>query len=82
MHHRQVKFAVFLTYARYVGLPVAILIVLFYMSSNACSVASNFWLSGWADDGDVTNRTVSTNARLGVYGLLGLGQGAWVKVCF
>ena len=69
------KFAVFLTYARYVGLPVTILIVLFYMSSNACSVASNFWLSSWADD-KTANRTVSTNTRLSVYGLLGLGQGS------
>ena len=71
----QVKGAVFLTYARYVGLPVALCIILFYISSNACSVASNFWLSEWSDDA-TSDDPMSTEYRLGVYGLLGLGQGS------
>ena len=79
----QVKFAVFWTYAKNIGVLMALLIVLFYVSANACSVGSNFWLSAWSDDMPVngTYEAKQRNIRLGVYALLGFSQGSSLLLC-
>ena len=59
---------------------MALLIVLFYVSANACSVGSNFWLSAWTDDVPVngTYDPRQRNLRLGIYALLGFSQGEYL----
>ena len=80
----QVKLSVFALYMRSVGLTVSLLIIFFYVLSNAASVGSNFWLSVWSNEGTKArysnsseNDTSEDNRQLylGVYGALGLAQG-------
>jgi hypothetical protein len=74
---------------RAVGLPASLMIIVFYIMSNAASVGSNFWLSDWSMDSVIANinntgnETVpvdiaKTKMRLGVYGVLGLAQGMFL----
>ena len=71
--------AVFLTYARYISLPVSLAFLLLHMTSSAAQIGANFWLSAWSED-QVYNMTSQeqdqqTNMRLGVYGAIGVTQG-------
>jgi len=71
-----VKPKIFLTYMKAIGPVVSILIIVFYILNQSCSVSANFWLSDWSNDAE--NATVSVaqrDMRLGVYAALGLAQG-------
>jgi len=72
-----VKPKIFLTYIKALEPVIFSFIILFFIANHAFSVAANFWLSEWSNDAE--NAMVSMeqrDMRLGVYGALGLAQGA------
>lgn len=73
----QVKWKVYLDYFKSIGLLVSAGVMFLYIANNSMAVYANFWLSDWSNDKAI-NGTVDTklrDLRLGIYGLLGLGQG-------
>ena len=81
----QVSLSVFVTYAKSLGVPYAVMVLLLFGFYQAASVFSNVWLSKWTSDATLTNRTIgppnSTIYRdkndyyLGIYGGAGALQG-------
>ncbi|XP_071965517.1 multidrug resistance-associated protein 1-like [Antedon mediterranea] len=73
----KVKWSVYLTYLESVGLPLSVLILMFYLLSNAASIGSNLWLSHWSNQPivDGVNDASKRDMYLGVYAALGLTQG-------
>ena len=81
----QVSLGVFATYAKSLGVPYAVMVLLLFGFYQVASVFSNVWLSKWTSDATLTNRTIgppnSTIYRdkndyyLGIYGGAGALQG-------
>lgn len=74
----QVKSAIYLAYIQAIGFAVTIIFLLIYIFSSTLGVLSNLWLADWSDNAKRVNVTAGendTNTRLGIYALLGLGQG-------
>ncbi|XP_033117760.1 multidrug resistance-associated protein 1-like isoform X2 [Anneissia japonica] len=73
----KVKWSVYTTYLKSVGWPLSILILIFYLLSNAASIGANLWLSHWSDQPviDGVNDASKRDMYLGVYGALGFAQG-------
>ncbi|XP_059835356.1 multidrug resistance-associated protein 1 isoform X3 [Hypanus sabinus] len=74
----RVKFSVFWTYLKAIGVCASFWIVLFYICQHVASLLSNYWLSLWTDDPVVNGTQLHTTLRLGVYGALGTAQGVFV----
>ncbi|XP_072916624.1 multidrug resistance-associated protein 1 [Hemitrygon akajei] len=74
----RVKFRVFWTYLKAIGVCASFWIVLFYICQHVASLFSNYWLSLWTDDPVVNGTQLHTTLRLGVYGALGTTQGVFV----
>ncbi|RCN46028.1 ABC transporter, ATP-binding protein [Ancylostoma caninum] len=75
----KVKWPVYLTYIRAIGLNVAVLFISVYVLSSVLGVASNLWLAKWSDDAEAIQKTSNgssyeTNTRLAIYASLGVGQ--------
>lgn len=78
----QVKWSVFLSYARALGFIMSFLLLASYLLFEASSMFSNIWLSEWTEDKDLQNMSLvnSTHYKnkmdlyLGVYGGFGLLQ--------
>ncbi|XP_076457656.1 multidrug resistance-associated protein 1-like [Babylonia areolata] len=78
----RVRWSVFMTYFRAIGLSVTVLIFSLYAVYQGLSVYSSIWLSQWTDDDLLANTSLSNTSRyqnrnymyLGVYGGLGVGQ--------
>lgn len=86
VEHGMVKFAVFWTYLKAVGVVLSMMTVILFVFYNGISIYSNIWLSEWSSDLPIyrngTNGTIfkevdipKRNMRLLVYGALGLLQG-------
>ncbi|KAL8582638.1 hypothetical protein ACOMHN_028703 [Nucella lapillus] len=81
-----VKWSVFVTYFRAIGLAVTALIFLLYAGFQGLSVYSSIWLSQWTDDDTLANKSLQNTSDyqdrnymyLGVYGGLGVGQAVMV----
>ncbi|KAK3097219.1 hypothetical protein FSP39_007607 [Pinctada imbricata] len=79
-----VKLAVFLSYAKAIGVWYFALVMLFYGCFQGCSLFSNVWLSEWTEDPTLINRSLGppnssiyreqNDYYLGIYGGLGIGQ--------
>lgn len=82
----QVKWSVFLSYARALGFIMSFLLLASYLLFEASSMFSNIWLSEWTEDKDLQNMSLvnSTHYKnkmdlyLGVYGGFGLLQSCFV----
>ncbi|WKY16856.1 hypothetical protein Q1695_001460 [Nippostrongylus brasiliensis] len=79
----KVKWSVYLTYIRAIGLFIATLFIVVYIFSSVLGVASNLWLAKWSDDAEMIQATSNgssyeTNMRLAVYAALGVGQALFV----
>ncbi|XP_051876833.1 multidrug resistance-associated protein 1 isoform X2 [Pristis pectinata] len=74
----RVKFSVFWTYVKAVGICISFWIILFSICQHVTSLSSNYWLSLWTDDPVVNGTQLHTTLRLGVYGALGIIQGLFV----
>uniref|UniRef100_A0A8W8INE2 ABC-type glutathione-S-conjugate transporter n=1 Tax=Magallana gigas TaxID=29159 RepID=A0A8W8INE2_MAGGI len=86
VEHGMVKFAVFWTYLKSVGVVLSMMTVILFVFFNGISIYSHIWLSEWSSDLPIyrngTNGTIfkevdipQRNMRLLVYGALGLLQG-------
>uniref|UniRef100_A0A6I8P857 ABC-type glutathione-S-conjugate transporter n=1 Tax=Ornithorhynchus anatinus TaxID=9258 RepID=A0A6I8P857_ORNAN len=75
-----VKLAVFLQYARAVGIWLSALVCFLYLGQNAASIGANIWLSDWTDEPVVNGSQSNTRLRVGVYASLGLLQGLLVMM--
>ena len=66
------NFAVFLTYAKSLGIVPVIFILLFFVTQEGLKIGSRFWLAKWSSD----NVTASgqRDMYLGIYGSLGFSQ--------
>ncbi|XP_052261658.1 multidrug resistance-associated protein 1-like isoform X6 [Dreissena polymorpha] len=81
METERVKLGVFMAYMKAVGIFLSVITVLFYVLYNAASLYSNIWLSDWSNDATKLNGTTDPaqqQLRLGIYGLLGFVQGAFL----
>lgn len=80
----QVKFEVFATYAKAVGLQATLLIVVFIIINKLVQLSSDVWLSKWTNDNAIianqTNKDELTHMRLGIYALHGLFQGMRFRI--
>ncbi|XP_055507850.1 multidrug resistance-associated protein 1 [Leucoraja erinacea] len=76
----RVKFRVFWTYVKAIGVCVCFWIILFYLCQHIASLSSNYWLSLWTDDPVINGTQQRTPLRLGVYGALGIIQGVFVLI--
>ncbi len=75
----------FLSYARYISLPVSICYLLLNITAQGAAVGANFWLSDWSNDAynlinltkdnDTSYADSQRDMRLGVYGVIGFIQG-------
>ncbi|EYC24793.1 hypothetical protein Y032_0013g2112 [Ancylostoma ceylanicum] len=79
----KVKWPVYLTYIRAIGLDFAVLFISVYVLSSVLGVASNLWLAKWSDDAEAIQKTSNgssyeTNIRLAIYASLGVGQALFV----
>ncbi|KAK9886064.1 hypothetical protein WA026_014848 [Henosepilachna vigintioctopunctata] len=75
-----VSFKIYRYYLKSIGLFLVLLNIIFIMTVQAFDVASSFWLAKWTSDPDLLRPDNTTNIEkrniyLGVYGLLGIGQG-------
>ena len=74
----KVKWSVFFTYARALGLINTAVLLGSYVFYQAASVGANIWLTDWANDNTSYNSSDYPRTRdlyLGVYGAFGIGQG-------
>ncbi|XP_058399729.1 ATP-binding cassette sub-family C member 2 [Diceros bicornis minor] len=80
----KVKFSIYLKYLGAIGWFSIVFIILAYIMNSAAFVGSNLWLSAWTSDSITFNAThypaSQRDMRLGVYGALGLAQGAFVLI--
>lgn len=79
----KVKWSVYLTYIKAIGLVIAVLFIAVYILSSVLGVASNLWLAKWSDDAQMIQSTSNgssyeTNMRLAIYAALGVGQALFV----
>jgi hypothetical protein len=74
---------VYVTYIRAIGYCISLIFVSIYVFSSVLGVFSNLWLAYWSDDSAklLRNETMdmSTGARLGIYTVLGFGQGLYLS---
>lgn len=78
----QVKFQVYLEYAKAVGPLLSVLICFLYGCQSAAAIGANIWLSQWTNDA-LGNRTQETvHMRVGVYAALGIAQGKTIESCY
>ncbi|XP_055925768.1 multidrug resistance-associated protein 1-like [Argiope bruennichi] len=78
METGRVKASVFWTYFRYATLHLTFLFMLGFASFKCFEIGSNVWLSQWSSDEplpDGSQNVPLRNMRMGIYGLLGFGQG-------
>ncbi|XP_037541476.1 canalicular multispecific organic anion transporter 1, partial [Nematolebias whitei] len=82
METGQVKFSVFLQYLRALGWGYGFWIFFFYFIQNIAFIGQNLWLSDWTNDSvEYYNKTYPSwlrDTRVGVFGALGVAQGALV----
>ncbi|GBM27210.1 Multidrug resistance-associated protein 1 [Araneus ventricosus] len=74
----RVKASIFWTYFRYATLHLTFLFMLGFAAFKCFEIGSNVWLSQWSSDEplpDGSQNVPLRNMRMGIYGLLGLGQG-------
>uniref|UniRef100_UPI00398E4C36 multidrug resistance-associated protein 1 n=1 Tax=Pristiophorus japonicus TaxID=55135 RepID=UPI00398E4C36 len=76
----RVKFSVFWSYMKAIGICISFWIVLFNICQHIASLSSNYWLSLWTDDPVVNGTQQHTPLRLGVYGAFGIIQGFFVLI--
>ena len=69
-----VKAAVYLYYARSIGLAATIVATLCYVAFQGFSVGANIWLSAWSGDPEASTVLAVRNKYLVVYGVLGVLQ--------
>lgn len=84
---KQVKWKVYAYYLSAVGPFLVIMTILMNILFQGFSVASNYWLSVWTNDTTAVidgryQNIPKRNLYLGVYGLLGLGQGKIVRILY
>ncbi|CAL1297856.1 unnamed protein product [Larinioides sclopetarius] len=73
-----VKASIFWTYFRYATLHLTLFFMLGFAAYKCFEIGSNVWLSQWSSDEplpDGSQNVPLRNMRMGIYGLLGLGQG-------
>ncbi|GFT87124.1 multidrug resistance-associated protein 1, partial [Nephila pilipes] len=73
----RVKASIFWIYFRYATVYLAFLFIFGFAFSKAFEIGSNVWLSKWSSDPplpDGTQNKPLRNLRMGIYGLIGLGQ--------
>lgn len=78
----QVKWSVFVSYARALGFIMSFLLLTSYLLFEASAMFSNIWLSEWTEDKDLQNMTLVNTTHykdkmdlyLSVYGGFGLLQ--------
>ncbi|GBN32008.1 Canalicular multispecific organic anion transporter 1 [Araneus ventricosus] len=78
METGRVKASIFWTYFRYATLHLTFLFLLGFTAFKCFEIGSNVWLSQWSSDEplpDGSQNVPLRNMRMGIYGLLGLGQG-------
>lgn len=79
-----VKMSVYCDYIRAISVIGTVITLASYLASNGFTVATNVWLSEWANDAldpeRSKNDTALRDLRLTVYGLLGIGQTVFVLV--
>lgn len=78
-----VKFSVFSTYGKAIGLKFVVFTLIFFLFVGALNIYSNIWLSEWSNDALLIaqNGTIDTaqrDLRLGVYGTIGLTESLMV----
>uniref|UniRef100_A0A452VCZ7 ABC-type glutathione-S-conjugate transporter n=1 Tax=Ursus maritimus TaxID=29073 RepID=A0A452VCZ7_URSMA len=82
METGKVKFSIYLKYLRAIGWCSIFFIVFAYVINSVAYIGSNLWLSAWTNDSKTYNGTnypaSQRDLRIGVYGALGLAQGAFV----
>lgn len=79
----QVKWSVYLSYCRALGLSIFLIILLLFGLFEATSVVSNLWLTNWTEDKTMQNSSLANSSSfahkrdlyLGVYGGFGILQG-------
>lgn len=79
----QVKWSVYLSYCRALGLPFFLVILLLFGLFEATSVVSSLWLTDWTEDKTMQNSSLVNSTMfaykrdlyLGVYGGFGVLQG-------
>ena len=69
-----VKSAVYLYYARSIGMAATIVATLCYVAFQGFSVGANIWLSAWSSDPEASTVLAVRNKYLVVYGVLGVLQ--------
>ncbi|KAF8788578.1 Multidrug resistance-associated protein 1 like protein [Argiope bruennichi] len=78
METGRVKASIFWTYFRYATLHLTFLFMLGFAAFKCFEIGSNVWLSQWSSDKpllDGSQNVPLRNMRMGIYGLLGFGQG-------
>lgn len=77
------KFAVYLLYLHAIGYGATAIFISIYIFSSVLGVSSNLWLADWSDYAKKVNTSQAdvedTNWRLGIYAVLGLGQGVLLQ---
>ncbi|XP_022355189.1 canalicular multispecific organic anion transporter 1 [Enhydra lutris kenyoni] len=80
----KVKFSIYLKYLGAIGWYSIFFIILAYVINSVAYIGSNLWLSAWTNDSKTYNGTnypaSQRDLRVGVYGALGLVQGAFVLI--
>ncbi|XP_044753452.1 multidrug resistance-associated protein 1-like isoform X2 [Coccinella septempunctata] len=74
MEMGRVSFQVYKNYIISIGPLLCSCILLFNLIYQTFGVSSSFWLSKWSND-DTAEKSSVRNEYMGIYGLLGLGQG-------
>lgn len=69
-----VKWTVYLSYFKSIGLAMGSTAVLFNITSQVFSIYSSFWLSDWSADPEAGSDFSKRDMYMSVYGALGLGQ--------
>ncbi|XP_036402430.1 canalicular multispecific organic anion transporter 1-like [Megalops cyprinoides] len=81
METGQVKFSVYLQYLRAMGWGYSTMVFVVYFIQNIAFIGQNLWLSDWTNDAVEYNGTYPASVRdmrVGVFGALGVAQGALV----
>ncbi|GIX76074.1 multidrug resistance-associated protein 1 [Caerostris extrusa] len=74
----RVRAGIFWIYFRYATVHLAFMFILGFAAFKCFEIGSNVWLSKWSSDEPLPDGTQDVplrNLRLGIYGLIGLGQG-------
>lgn len=81
----QVKFSVFLSYLRSIGVCAVVFTVIFLLLTEICHVTAGFWLASWSAANITSHK--QRDFYIIVYGGIGLGHGLFnfllaVTLCF